>query len=137
MTRYLFQDAHLQPEFQLSGGDRYSGGAGASSAVLGGMVAPPPSSFGAMRSDRDAIFGGPMSPQRNPVAGPSYRIDTGDSDEKKLMDGSEEFIEIKVRCHICFALSDVPFYGFVVHIVRPLYFFVVKRITRITAFVAS
>ncbi len=92
----IFQDAHLQPEFQLSGGDRYSGGAGASS-VLGGMVAPPPSSFGAMRSDRDAIFGGPMSPQRNPVAGPSYRVDTGDIDEKKMMDGSEEFIEIKVR----------------------------------------
>ena len=90
----------MQPEFQLSGGDRYSGPAPSSnaSAVLGGMVAPPPSSFGVMRSsnDRDAIFGGPMSPQRNPVAGPSY-LDSRENDDRKMLDGSEEFIEIKVR----------------------------------------
>ncbi len=64
------------------------------------MVAPPPSSFGVNRpiNDRDAIFGGPMSPQqRNPVAGPSYL----DSEDKR-MDGSEEFIDIKARLTITF-----------------------------------
>jgi len=96
-----FQDAHLQPEFQLSGGERYS----TASAVLGGMVAPPPSSFGVNRptNDRDAIFGGPMSPQqRNPVAGPSYL----DSEDKR-MDGSEEFIDIKARLNYNFYFVSI------------------------------
>ena len=37
-----------------------------------------------------------MSPQRNPVAGPSY-LDSRENDDRKMLDGSEEFIEIKVR----------------------------------------
>jgi hypothetical protein len=71
------------------------------------MVAPPPSSFGVMRSsnDRDAIFGGPMSPTRNPVAGPSY-LDSRENDDRKMLDGSEEFIEIKVRMKRLVILSD-------------------------------
>jgi hypothetical protein len=58
------------------------------------VTAPPPSSLGGGRtSDRDAIFGGPMSPpQRSPILPEASES----SADKKLIDGSEEFIEIKV-----------------------------------------
>ena len=59
------------------------------------MIAPshPSATFDSARnSDRDAIFGGPMSPpQRNPSQLESVDI------ESNKMDGSEEFIEIKVN----------------------------------------
>lgn len=75
-----FKDAHLQPQLQLSGGNPV-GGMSAASAVLGGQVI-----------NRDAIFGG-GSPMRSQISVASNNFEV---DDKKLMDGSEEFIDIKV-----------------------------------------
>ena len=85
-----FQDAHLQPEFQLSGSSAPSS---AASAVLGGMVASAPP---ATLADRHAIFGGPTSPPTTSTTLHQTRSQMESVDIDSHKDASDDFIEIKV-----------------------------------------